>query len=83
MFPEHEADFRNIEWRFNNLMVNINECYYRIKDIKSQKEFASQACLHKFKSILFSMRKDDVDKCYEYLKVMNIKNLMKMIGIKN
>ena len=83
MFPEHEAEIRDIECKIDNLWEDINEIYYRIKDIKSQKEFASQACLHRFKSILFSMRKDDVDNCYKYLEVMRIKNLMKMIGVKS
>ena len=78
-FSEFTALHNEIKTKYMCLILDIQETYEKIKDIAVQKDFALEACKHKFSGVLFSMRKGVT--LTDYLKNVNIKTLENFLGI--
>lgn len=78
-FPEYQELYNTISTKLMGLTLDITETYEKIKHLEVQKDFALEACKHKFSAALFSMRKGLT--LTDYLNKTSIASLESLIGI--
>lgn len=68
-FPEFNDWYIQLKTTYNKLIHRIEEVYYQHSSIENQKEFAASIKDYEFKSILFSLRKEnkDIETAISYL----------------
>lgn len=81
--PEYSSVFRKVESALNALISETENKYKEIKDIKSQKEFASFAVLEKCPSALFSIRSGKTNSISHFIKSLQTDTLIKLLDIQN
>jgi hypothetical protein len=79
-FPEYQPLYEKIKTRYDNLVVELTEAYERIKDIPVQKDFALEACKHKWSAPLFAIRNKKSPSIIDFIKSVGVDALEKHLG---
>lgn len=78
-FPEYTELYNTISTKLMCLTLDIQETYNKIKHLEVQKDFALEACKHKYSGALFGMRKGMT--LTDYLNKISIQTLESLVGI--
>ena len=79
-FPEYKDDFMEVQRKIEELVLDINNTYLKVKHIENQKEFALAIKHTKIPSALFQMRSGKVSSAKEYLNNININRVINFLG---
>jgi len=84
-FPEWTEQFVDTQKRYDDLVDGLNTIYAEIKDIENQKDFALELQKRKpsIPGALYSLRAKQIQSVKEFIADMNIKHLMKILGLKD
>jgi hypothetical protein len=80
--PEYTDILREAKSKFDALVLELESDYDKIKDEETQKSFAMTAVLSRCSSALFALRAKKVPSIKAHLKLINIDNVMRLLGYK-
>jgi len=80
-FPEWKQSIDHIKTRYDLLVSGIEIAYIKIKHLKNQKDFASDAIKYPFSGILFALRKGEITTINQGLRQMRIQYLVDMLAL--
>lgn len=83
-FPEYSPQFNEVQTAYDALVLQLENVYDSIKHIESQRDFALavQASKISVSGALYNLRSGKVTSFKQYLREMNLDNLMNALGLK-
>ena len=82
-FPEYEKEYLDVKGKYDRLVGHLEGAYEVIADIEVQKEFALEAMKSRYPGALFALRAGKVQTFREYLAGVSVKQLMRVLGMKD
>ena len=81
-FPTWQAEFDDMKGRLDRLTFEALTTYERIREIKSQKDFAAEALKTRYSGALFSVRAGKSKSFSEHFAEMRLEALADLLGLK-
>jgi hypothetical protein len=82
-YPEWTDLYQKIQFKYHNLITEIEDCYQKYKDIKEQKDFAMQIKNLPYSGILFALRAGKTNSIKESLLNTSIFKIEQLLDLED